>query len=304
MSPTVLFFGNERLATGVSTSLPVLKELIASGYNVAAIVVAQSPQTKSRQTDDLEIIDYAREHHLPVLSVTKLSDQTDRLAGFKAQAAVLAAFGLIVPGRVINLFPSGIINLHPSLLPKHRGPTPIESTILAGDSQTGVSIMKLTAKLDAGPVYKQASLDLTGRESKQALADKLGSLGADLLSSNLENILDGRLKPWDQAEELASYDRPITKADGQINWHQPALHINRQIRAYAGWPRSQASLGPTEVVITSAEVVDKTGPVGQIWQDTNQFGVYCSHQAISILSLIPAGKKDMAAPAFLAGHKL
>jgi methionyl-tRNA formyltransferase len=208
MSKTILFFGNERLATGVSTSSPALRALIGNGYEVAAVVVAQNDPGRSRQARELEVSSVAAEHGIPLLSPSDLLKAKDELAGYGAQAAVLIAYGKIVPPEVLDIFPAGIINVHPSLLPLHRGSTPIESVILGGADETGVSLMKLAQKMDAGPIYDRVRIRLGGDETKQSLADNLSAMGTDLLLKYLPGILDGAPEPAPepQDEALATLD--------------------------------------------------------------------------------------------------
>ncbi|HVI60869.1 MAG TPA: methionyl-tRNA formyltransferase [Candidatus Saccharimonadales bacterium] len=303
-SPRLVFFGNERIATGVTTSVPTLRALVAAGYDIAAVVVAQNQAAKSRQARPLEIAAVAAEHNIPVLSPAKLADAKDEIAALEADAAVLVAYGKLVPEDVIKAFPRGIINIHPSLLPKHRGSAPIEGAIMAGDDQTGVSLMQLAKEMDAGPVYAQQVLPLRGDETKQYLADQLLEIGKNLLLTHLPNILDGSLKTTAQDDKQASYDNQLQKAGSELDFTQPAAQVARQIRAFDVWPRSRAKLGTTEVIITAAHVIDLNGTAGTLWLESNQLGVHCAEGTLVIDSLIPPGKKEMAAAAFLAGYSL
>lgn len=304
MSKKILFFGNERLATGVSSSVPTLKALLSHGYEVPAVIVAQSQMAKSRRTRRLEVETVAHEHGIPLISPENLAAAKDQLSGFGAAAAVLIAYGKIVPGEVLDLFPRGVINVHPSLLPRHRGPSPIESAILEGDRETGVSLMKLAPKMDTGPVYAQQTVSLSGQEGKQELADRLSALGAELITKHLPEVLDGLAEPLPQNEASATYDHLITKADGLMVWTKPAVRLEREVRAYAGWPRSRAELGQTPVVITKAHAESGGGQPGSLSVAGKQLGVYCGEGLLVIDRLIPAGKKEMPATAFLAGYKL
>ncbi len=306
MSKKILFFGNERLATGVSTVAPVLQDLIAHGYEIGTVVVAQNQAAASRQARPLEVARVAQEHGIPLLSPTDLNDiaTQQQLASFGATAAVLIAYGKIVPAAVLELFPGGIVNIHPSLLPLHRGPTPIESVILEGAAQTGVSLMKLVAKMDAGPVYAQETLPLAGTESKQGLADQLSSLGLSLLLECLPAILDGSATATPQDDSQATYDEHIDKAASEIDWTKPAERLEREIRAYYGWPRSRASFGYTEAIITAAHITEGSGTPGDLWLDGGkQIGRYTGDGVLVIDSLIPSGKREMSGQAFLAGYK-
>ena len=300
----ILFFGNERLATGLATTAPTLRALIAAGYEITGVIVAQNEIGKSRQARELEIVQLANEHKIPVLAPANLNEIIDDLAAMKADAAVLVAYGKIVHQSVIDIFPKGIINIHPSLLPMHRGPTPIESVILNGDHKTGVSLMRLSARMDAGPVYVQESISLNGSETKQVLAGQLQQLGADMLIANLPAILNGSLEPTDQVDSAATYDQLINKNDGQLDFKKSAAQLVREVRAYAGWPRSRTTIGQTEVIITEAHISEATGAIGTLWIDNQQLGIFCSKGVLIIDSLIPVGKKEMTAKSFLAGYSL
>lgn len=298
----VVFFGNERLATAVSTSTPVLQSLIDAGFTIPAVVSNYSTAT-SRKSRQLEIAATAEKYDIPLLFPDRLPDIKQRLVDYKADVAVLVAFGKIVPQSVIDVFPAGIINIHPSLLPKHRGPTPLESVILNGEAETGISIMKLVSAMDAGPVYAQSTYQLTGRETKQELADRLSEIGAAMVTDLLPEILHGEVVAVPQDESAATYDRLLEKNDGVIDVKKTAQILEREIRAYAGWPRSTTKLANKDVVITSAEVSSFSGQPGEIIINNNQLHLCCSEGSLNILRLQPSGKKEMTAEAFLAGHR-
>jgi methionyl-tRNA formyltransferase len=316
MSNKILFFGNERLATGVGTTAPALQALIGAGYEVAALIVAQNDSGRSRRPRPLEVAEVAAAHGIPLLAPDNLAGARDELAAYGAEAAVLIAYGKIVPPEVLSLFPRGIVNVHPSLLPLHRGSTPIETVILEGAAETGVSLMKLIEKMDAGPVYEQVRLPLAGNETKQALAGRLSVMGAELLMKHLPGVLDGSAAdPAPQDDSAATFDPHIVKADGTIDWSKPAAQLEREIRAYAGWPRSRTSLGLTGVIITAARaaavpaesaqnaVPQETDP-GTLRIDGKQLAVHCGQGELLIIdSLIPDGKREMPAEAFLAGYR-
>jgi methionyl-tRNA formyltransferase len=302
-SKTILFFGNERLATGLGTSAPALRSLIAAGYTVAAVVIAQNEGSKSRNSRELEVATIAREHNIPVLVPQKLRDAVDEIRAYGAEAAVLAAYGKIVPQVILDLFPIGIINIHPSLLPLHRGSTPIESAIRHGDKETGISLMQLAAEMDAGPVYVQDTVLLNGSETKQALTEQLSQMGADLLLAHLPAILDGSLKPEPQDANRATYDTTMSKDDSRLDWNKSATELEREIRAYAVWPRSRCTIGTHELIVTMSHAIEGDGVTGTIWLEGKQLGMHCSEGILVIDKLIPLGKKEMSAEAFLNGYK-
>lgn len=313
---SIVFFGNERLATGVTTTAPTLQALVQAGYRVAA-VVSHYERSQSRNARDLEIAAVAEQHGIPVLLPDKPADIIDQLRGFDAVAGVLVAYGKIIPQSIIDLFPRGIINIHPSLLPLHRGPTPVESVILEGARETGVSIMALASAMDAGPLYDQTTVALQGNETKQALAGRLLEHGSKLLLESLPGILDGSLPSQPQDDARATYDQLIRKEDGLLDLTKPAVQLEREVRAYAVWPKSRTVLGGKEVVVTAvhvahspSEVQINTGPKSissTIWLDnqTNpkQFGFYTSHGILVVDQVKPAGKPDMSAEAFIAGYR-
>ncbi|MEO8785270.1 MAG: methionyl-tRNA formyltransferase [Candidatus Saccharimonadales bacterium] len=301
-SKKIVFFGNERLATGVQTDAPTLQALIAAGYHVAA-VVSNFEVGQSRKARQLEIAEIAKANHIPLLLPANPAEIKPQLQALKADVGVLVAYGKIVPQSVIDIFPQGIINIHPSLLPKHRGPTPLESVILDGSQQTGVSIMALSSQMDAGPIYAQQTVMVGWQETKQQLADNLLNKGGQMLLAVLPAILEGKAQAGPQDEAQASYDSLIVKADGIIDWHKPAVQLEREVRAYTGWPRSRTTLLGTEVIITQAQVSDQALGSGQVKTDNQQLVVGCGVRSLVIDKLQPAGKTEMTAQAFLAGNR-
>lgn len=298
----LIFFGNERLGTGLATTAPTLQALIDNRYQITGVVVAQKEVGKSRTSKQQEVVQLAETHNIPVFAPEKLADIADDLAAMKAEAAVLIAYGKIVPQSVIDIFPKGIINIHPSLLPRHRGSTPIESVILDGDAQTGVSLMQLAAEMDAGPVYSQTIIKLEGDETKQDLANKLQRLGADMLIRDLPKVLDGSLEATEQDESLATYDGRIAKADGVLDFTKPADVLDRQIRAYAVWPRSRTTIEGTEVIITKAHAGDGEARSGAVVRNNDRLGIGCSQGILILDALTPNGKKEITASAFINGY--
>ena len=305
MSKKILFFGNERLATGVTTTIPVLRALVLNGYEILAIIVPSSNHPPSRKPRLLEVEVFAQAHNIPLIKLAKLKPAVEQLKSYSAEIAILAAFGQIVPKEVIDLFPGGIVNIHPSLLPKHRGPTPIESPILAGETKTGVSLMKLVPALDAGPIYDQQSITLKGTENKQQLADQLGELGGQRLIATLPSILNKSLMPIEQDNSLASYDQKITINQSSLDFSKPANLLEREIRAFYGWPRSRTVLNHQPIIITQAHQLDApTTHPGKVIIHNHQFGFETSANILIIDRLIPAGGKEMSASDYLIGHHL
>lgn len=253
ISKKIVFFGNERLSTGFSPNgAPTLQALIDAGYAVVA-VVANHQEAQSRKARRLEVQAVAKANNIPVLLPTKLGDIHDHLASLQPDIGVLVAYGRMVPQSIIDIFPHGIVNIHPSLLPKYRGSTPIEQAMLDGTAQTGVSLMQLVKAMDAGPVFDQTVVNLDGSEDKHDLTQKLLALGGEMLLQNLPQILDGSLKPVQQQGE-PTFCSLIKKEDGLIDPTKLAVQLEREIRAFAGWPKSRLTLFGHDVIVTKAQV--------------------------------------------------
>ena len=294
LKPKLVFFGNERLATGVTTTAPTLRALVHAGYDIEA-VFASHREAVSRQRRDLEIGPIAHAYHIPVILPGEKIDLFTKLKKHQTDAAVLVAFGQIIPQAVIDLFPKGIINIHPSLLPKLRGSTPVETAILDGLEETGVSLMRITSKMDAGPVYRQESLALDGTETKPELAKKLLELGSKLLIENLDAILDGTLEPMPQDASAATYTKQLGKADGLVDFSQPAEAIERKVRAFLGFPKTRATVHGQEIIITKSKVVTD--------KNAGHLVVKCQPGYFEILELIGPSGRTMSGADFIRGYK-
>lgn len=298
----LVFFGNERLSTGATTTAPALRALIAAGYEVEA-VIANHTDPVSPRGRDLEIADVARSFGVPLVLTSKDIPLSTQLKNYQAEAAILVAFGKIIPQEVIDTFPKGIINIHPSLLPELRGPTPVEGAILNGLGETGVSLMKIDSRMDKGPVYVRQKVSLTGSETKLELAAELSQIGADLLIKHLPDILSGKLQPTPQNDSLASYTNLIKKEDGVIDWTKPARQLEREIRAYEGWPKSSTELNGISCIVTGADAVALKGEPGVYKIENASLIVFAGEGAIAIKSIKPAGKKGMTVEEFLRGYR-
>ncbi len=296
MSSRVVFFGNERLVSGLKhTETPILRGLIERGYEVAAIVASHTDAT-SRNARRLEVASIAEEYHIPLLTPKRPGDIEQELKNFKADFAVLAAYGRIIPQRIIDVFsPIGIINIHPSLLPRHRGPTPIETTILAGDTVAGVSIMQLTKGMDEGAVYGRVECHLNGNETKFELYDQLSKLGSELFFELLPGILSSCISAEPQQIDGVSYTTLIQKQDGIIDPKTDAAEvINRKIRAYLSYPKTKLCYQNSDVILTAAKVVEM--PLD------HELVIPCKDNTYLLVeSLIAPNGKSMSGSAYLRG---
>ncbi|MEK9196231.1 MAG: methionyl-tRNA formyltransferase [Patescibacteria group bacterium] len=305
MSNKVIFFGNERLATGARTTAPIFRALLDNNYSIQALIIAQNDFGKSRKYRAVEVDYLAETNNIPVFAPKNIGEEVEHIKSFGADIGVLVAYGKIIPQAVIDIFPLGIINIHPSLLPKHRGPTPIESILINSPYRGGVSIMKLTTKMDAGPIYAQKIVPLIGNETKRELTQELQLIGRDLLIENLPLIISGELTPTAQDDSLATYDHRLTKKDSIIDWNKSAQQIDREIRAYQDWPKAKAKLGNINVSIIEAKVEpSSTGLPGEInvIKDTETISVKTGEGSIHIKKLQPDGKNIMTSAEFIRGY--
>jgi len=289
--PKIIFFGTEKL------SLIVLKKLVTSGYDILAVVTKpDQPSGRGRQIKQPAIKIFATNHNIPVWQPAKLSEITDKVHSLSEKPiGVLASYGKILPQETLDLFDPGIINLHPSLLPKYRGPSPIEAAILNNDDKTGVSIMLLQSKMDAGPIYSQKELHLTGQETKPELHDTLANIGADLIAEILPNIASGELSLQPQNEESATYCHLIKKEDGLIDPSiTTAAQAERQVRAYLDYPKSKITVEGHTILILSANVAQESNSPLYV---TCQDGQY-----LSVRSLIAPSGKTMSSEEFIRGY--
>jgi methionyl-tRNA formyltransferase len=294
-SKKLVFFGNERLATGIShTSAPTLKALINNGYEVVA-VISNFAAGRSRKARKLEIAEVAEQHNIPVLLPTHPADIKHDIKSMNADFGVLVAYGRIIPQEIIDIFPHGIINIHPSLLPKYRGPTPIEQAILDGKSETGTSIMRLVKEMDAGPIYTQQKIKLEGNESKEELADKLLRLGSQLLLDSLPEILDGSLLPTPQDGSSVSYTQLLNKEDGDISLAKPAEVIERQVRAFYGFPKSRIEVFGHNIVITKSRIASSINDGALVLE--------CHPGWLEIQELTAPSGRTISGAEFLRGYK-
>ena len=289
-SAKIVFFGTEDF------SLTALTGLVEAGYAIAAVVT--KPDSKKGRGQKLispQVKILATRHNITVWQPNNLMDIAEDVRALGPTTGVLVSYGKIIPQAIIDLFTPGIINVHPSLLPKYRGPSPIESAIKNGDSATGVTIMQLAAKMDAGPLYANKNHPLRGTETRPELYHALADIGTNLLLETLPKILDSSLRPILQDESKVSYCQLLQKADANLDLSKmTAAKAERTIRAHIGFPKSKLAFGDQSIIVTKAHVSNQQKkPLDIICQD----GVYlCVDELIA-----PSGRR-MDGSAFLRGY--
>lgn len=301
ISEPIVFFGSGPVA---AKSL----ELLLANFDIEAVVTKpRAPHHKG----DVPVLDLATKQKLPLFTAQNKKELNELFTSqsFKSRFATLIDFGIIVSQQVIDYFPLGIVNSHFSLLPQWRGADPITFAVLSGQKTTGVSLMLLTAGMDEGPLLSQTKVELSQAITTPELTEILIHESYDLLCKTIPGYLTGEIKPIPQElktiapSSTPTYSRPLTKNDGIIDWQKPAFQIEREVRAFAGWPQSRASFGKLDVIITKCHTVGALGKPGTRTVLEKSPVVFCGEGALSLEKLKPAGKKEMTGEAFLAGYK-
>jgi methionyl-tRNA formyltransferase len=288
-------------------AVPVLDALVSAGYDVAAVYTREDqPAGRGQRLEQSPVKQYALERALRVEQPRTLRspDSQTRLAAFAPDVVVVAAYGLILPQPVLDLPPLGCINTHGSLLPRHRGAAPIAAAILAGDEVSGITIMKMDAGVDTGPMLSTASIPIEPEDTTGTLTAKLSHLAADLLVHTLPLWLSGEIQALPQSEEGATYAPRIDKGDGQIDWSQPAEIIARKVRAYQPWPTAFTAWNGQQMKILRAKAGEGAAEPGAlIGGARNQAGVGTGAGVLWLEEVQLAGRKPAPIAAFLSGAR-
>ena len=290
-------------------AVPTLKALAAAGHEIAA-VYSQPPRPAGRGQKERPspVQAYAERQGWEVRTPTSLKTpqaQAD-FAALNLDVAVVVAYGLILPKAILDAPRLGCVNVHASLLPRWRGAAPIQRAILAGDAETGVTIMQMEAGLDTGPMLLKRSLPITAETSAQDLHDGLAELGAAMIGEALAGLDSGELRATPQPEDGVTYAEKLDKAEGRLDWSADAAALDRRIRAFTPWPGAffeiDGAKGRERIKVLAAEVCDGKGAPGTVLDD--QATIACGAGALRLKKLQRAGKGPMEAEAFLRGFEL
>src|SRR3989344_2143600 len=235
----------------------------------------------------------------------------EKLKYLKPDLAIIAAYGKILPKEILEIPRHGFINVHPSLLPKYRGASPIQTAILNGDKETGVTIMKIDEEMDQGPILAISKLQITNSKiAYPELSKKLAKLGAELLIKIIPDYVLGKIKPVEQEHKKATYTKIIKKEDGKINWSKSAEEIERMTRAYYPWPSAYTKLKIKSekfkiVKIIEVEICKENNhTIGEVFlTENNRLAIKCGIGSLIIKKLKLEGGKILTAKEFLNGHK-
>lgn len=287
-------------------AIPSLEALLSSKHKVRAVYTTlDRPSGRGLKLTPSPIKQFAVRNNLPVYQPVTLSDKNEQkiLQNLNADILVDVAYGLILPKEVLTTFEFGCINLHPSLLPKWRGAAPIQRAILAGDEETGVTVMQVNEGLDTGDILRQEKITINKDDTSVTLHDKLAKFGASLLLETLEDLMTGRVKPIPQDDFLSCYAKKIIKEEGLIDWNLSAVELDRKIRAFNQWPVAFAVLSGNTIRIWQAEPLNKTiknVPIGTILE-ANKWGidVVTGNGILRLLKLQLSGGKVLSAEELL-----
>jgi methionyl-tRNA formyltransferase len=290
-------------------AVPTLLSLVAHGHEIAAVYSrAAKPAGRGMKLQPTPVAREAERLGIPVLtpSTLKTPEALQTLRAHQADAAVVVAYGMILPKAILDAPPLGCFNLHGSLLPRWRGAAPINRAIMAGDAESGVMVMKMDVGLDTGDVAMAERIAISDAMTAADLHDALAPLGADLMVRAMGALERGRLQLTKQSEDGVTYAAKIDKAEARIDWNRPARAVLRHIHGLSPFPGAWAEISiegaPARIKILRCELVDRSGGAGDLLDD--HLTVACGTGAIRILELQRAGKAPMKAEEFLRGTPL
>ncbi len=292
MKNPIIFFGTEDF------SAVSLQKLIDEGFEIAGIITKpDSKKGRGQKLQSPKVKKIGEKFKIPILQPQKMNEIIEFVQNFKNPVGVLVSFGRIVPQEIIDLFTPAIVNVHPSLLPKYRGPSPIESAILNGDTKTGVSLMKLSKEMDAGDVYSQEEIKLSKTETASELYKICGKIGAGMLVRDLPKIISGELKGEKQDSSQAEYCQLLKKSDSILNpENQTAKQAEQQIRAFEIFPKSKIQIDDYLVVVKTAKVVNSNPENSPLTLE------FADGKFLEIKTLLTPNGKETTAQSFINGY--
>ena len=302
----IIFMGSGELGC------PAIEQVLAAGRDelVAGVTQPDRPQGRRLQLAACPAKRLLTAHGIPVLTPEKISSTTvmSEIAVWRPDLIVVAAYGQFLPRALLDLPPCGVINIHPSLLPKYRGAAPIQWVLARGETETGVSIIYLTEKMDAGDILAQEKMSILPDDTAATLAARLADLGAQLLLRTLDDIRAGTVRCTPQDEALATRAPILRKHDGRLDWTQSAGALHNRIRGFFPWPGTYfvwPRSSETRVKVLRAAHVAGAGEPGELLAvEAAGLLVATGRDALQLIEVQPAGKKPMPAAAFARGTRL
>ena len=291
------------LGTG-AFGIPLLARVAEAADDLLVVSQPDRPAGRRLQLRATPVTDFAREHGIPVATPARLRSEEARetLRSYRPDGLLLVSYGQLVPQEVLDLGERPPLNVHPSLLPRHRGAAPVAGTILAGDAEGGLTLMVMTAELDAGPIVAQWPVPLTGRETTPELDARLSDLAAEVIPPALEAWATGNTTSTPQDVSKATHIRPFTRRDGWIDWSSPAIEIDRKVRALQPWPGAWTTIDDRRLHVRRAKPVTGVDdvPIGALLPGPLP-RVACGRGALALEVVQPEGRPAMAAEAWRRG---
>lgn len=311
-----IYFGTSEFAATILEKL-----LDANMAPVAVVTQPDRPAGRGKKLQESPVKKIAQNGAIPLLQPKKILDYRLQISDLQSDVCIIAAYGGIIPKTILEIPKHGFVNVHPSLLPKYRGPSPIQTAILNGDTETGVSLILLDEVIDHGPIIAQETASIGYRDTSETLSYKLALQSAIMLQKAIPEWLNESLSPASQDDTKATFTKMITKEDGHIDWKKSAEEIERHVRAMTPWPgswtvwenagkkirlhikKATVELSPLELEFSHAKRKHYDRTIGRIIGiGENGITVLCGHHHLVIRTLQPEGKKEMTARAFVNGH--
>jgi methionyl-tRNA formyltransferase len=303
----VAFFGTPRFA------VPTLEHLLRSRHTVAGVVTQPDrPRGRGQRHSDAPVKQVALGARLPILQPERMQDTSllETLRGWQLDLGVVVAYGRILPSTLLELPRLGMINAHASLLPKYRGAAPIQRAVMAGERETGVTIIRIVQALDSGPMLGAATRPIDPDENAEQVEEDLSFLGAALVMSAIDDLAGGTMEDTPQDEAQATYAPRLTKAEGLIDWSNTAQRIHNQIRGLYPWPHAFTYLDGARYILLESRVPSdiadsshaRTGEILRASGD--DLTVRAGDAALDVLRIQPEGRRPFHIREFLAGHTL
>jgi len=302
----VVFMGSPAFA------LPALQALMVNKYDISAVYTQPDKKTgRGQQVTACPVKQFAAGAGMRVIQPESFRDtgEVELLAGLTPDIIIVAAYGQILPEAVLQIPQHKCINIHPSLLPGYRGPSPVAAAILNGDAQTGVTIMLIERKVDSGPIVAQVPVSIRDDDTTGSLTGRLAKTGAELMLDTLPAWVSGTIQPLIQDESRASYTRMGEKEDGELDWKWPAVQLWRKVRAFNPWPGCYVKwMGSRIKIVTAVPLADtEKGRAGQVIAlprgEVTRVAVRTGEGLLGLVTVQPEGKREMTAGDFTAGHR-
>lgn len=300
MKTKIVFAGTPDLAACVLASL-----LAQESFEVVLVLSQPDmPVGRKQIIEATPVKALALEHGIEVLQPQKIGSITEYLRELAPDFLIVAAYAQLVPPEVLKIAKYQSLNVHASLLPKYRGASVIQAPILNGDTESGVTIIRMVDKLDAGAIFAQQSLVIDKAETTESLTDKLAQLGGQLIVQTIKDVVAGKIEPIEQDPSLVTYVKKLTKADGLIDWTREAVYLERFVRAMSPWPSAWTWMSGRQLkILAISEIIElDTYKPGKVFVYNNQLAIQTGKGAVIVSRLQAEGKRPMSSQEFVNGY--